>query len=104
MISHLDLFYNTTVFTAVHEIIIDTLVQTFADPQICECVTTQGIPIYIRYNDGHLVCRNKNTNEILAEGEAYAYKTLVTLPLDQIMFYIEMHSRQKVQFIYRPVK
>lgn len=68
------------------------------DPQIFEYNTEQGIVLYIRYNKGNLVCRNKSTNVILCSGMPLEYQNKIFIPKDQIEFYIEMYSQHKIKF------
>lgn len=82
-----------------HEIKHGTLKTITNNPQIVEGVTTKGVPIYIRFKDGTLTCRNKKTNEMLCQGNPFLFKDKMEIPIKDIEFYVEMYSKFSIQFV-----
>lgn len=84
---------------AKYRVIRNTLIQTHSDPQILECMTEDGILLYIRWTGEAIYCLEKKTGFSVCAGMPFLHKGQEILPLDQIEFYLEMYSRHEMKFI-----
>lgn len=91
--------YQQSSQPAKYEIKHGTLKTISNTPQIVEGFTVNNIPLYIRFKDGVLTCRNKKTNEILCQGNPFLFKDKNEIPIKDIEFFLEMYSQFSIQFI-----
>lgn len=75
-----------------------TLIQTCSNPQILECMTYDGILLYIRFAGNSLTVREKKTNKFITAGDPFLYKGKTSIPIDEVEFFIEMYSKHNISF------
>ena len=92
---------NDEHFNTEYEVPHGTLKNITKNPQIAECVAKNGETLYIRYANDVLTCRNKKTNELIAQGTPFIHKGehITELKLTDIEFYLEMYSKFKINFV-----
>lgn len=92
-------FFNVQPTTIKYHAIRDTLKVTCDDPYIVEVDTTERIILYIRFQQGEIVCLEKWNGEYVCSGTPFLEKSSQKLSFDKIEIYLEMYSKHKLKFI-----